>query len=79
MYLVDTLSRAYLPTTARSPTEEETELIHAVEFLPISEPQLAEIQCETAADSVLQWLTQYYKAGQIRKKSYPQNYIPTSL
>ena len=63
MYLADTLSRAYLPTTARSPTEEETERIHAVEFLPISEPQLAEIQRETAADSVLQCLTQVILQG----------------
>lgn len=53
MYLVDTLSRAYLPTTARSPTEEEMEWIHAVEFLPTSEPQLAEI-------SVKLQQTQYY-------------------
>ena len=57
MYLADTLSRAYLQTTAHSPTEEETERIRAFEFLPISEPQLAEIQRETAADSVLQCLT----------------------
>ena len=63
MYSADIFSRAYLPTTARSPTEEETELIHAVEFLPISEPQLAEIQRETAADSVLQCLTQIILQG----------------
>ena len=63
MYSADILSRAYLPTTARSPTEEETELIHAVELLPISEPQLAEIQRETAADSVLQCLTQVILQG----------------
>ena len=63
MYSADILSRAYLPTTARSPTEEETELIHAVELLPISEPQLAEIQRETAADSVLQCLTQIILQG----------------
>ena len=63
MYLADTLSCAYLPTTARSPTEEETARIHAVEFLPISEPQLAEIQRETAADSVLQCLTQVILQG----------------
>ena len=63
MYLADTLSRAYLPTTARSPAEEETERIHAVDFLPISEPQLAEIQRETAADSVLQSLIQVILQG----------------
>ena len=80
MYLADTLSRAYLPTTGRSPAEDKTERIHAVDFLPISEPQLAEIQRETAVDSVLSaLLKKYCKAGQIRKKPYPQNYICTSL
>ena len=54
MFLADTLSRAYLSTTARSPAEEETERSLEVNFLPISKPQLAEIQRETAADSVLQ-------------------------
>ena len=63
MFLVDTLSRAYLLTTARSPAEEETERIHAVDFLPISEPQLAETQRETAADSVLQSLIQVILQG----------------
>ena len=63
MYLADTLSRAYLPTTARSPAEEETERIHAVDFLPISEPQLAEIQHETAADPVIQSLIQVILQG----------------
>ena len=63
MYLADTLSHAYLPTTGRSPAEEETERIHAVDFLPISEPQLAEIQRETATDSVLQSLTQVILRG----------------
>ena len=63
MYLADTLSRAYLPTTTRSPAEEETERIHAVDFLPISETQLAEIQRETAVDSVLQCLIQVILKG----------------
>ena len=58
MYLADTLSRAYLPTTASSPAEEEIKRIHAVDFLLIWKPQLAEIQREAAADSVLQCLTQ---------------------
>ena len=63
MYLADTLSRAYLPTTARSTAEDETERIHAVDFLPISEPQLAVIQRETAADPVLQSLIQVILQG----------------
>ena len=57
MYLANTLSHAYLPT-ACSPAEEETERIHVVDFLPISEPLLAEIQRETAEDSALQCLIQ---------------------
>lgn len=44
MYLADTLSHAYLPTTSRSVAEEKVERIHAVDFLPISELQLVEIQ-----------------------------------
>ena len=63
MYLADTQSRAYLPTTARSPAKQETERIHAVDFLPISEPQFAEIQRETAADPVLQSLTEVILKG----------------
>ena len=58
MYLSDTLSRAYLPTTDRSPAEKEAERIHGIDFLPISEPQLVEFQHETATDPVMQSLTQ---------------------
>ena len=68
MYLADTLSRAYLPTTDRSSTEKEVERIHAVDFLAISEPQLVEIQQETAADPVLQSLTQVILKGWPEKK-----------
>ena len=68
MYLADTLSRAYLPTTNRSPTEKEVERIHAVDFLAISEPQLVEIQQETVADPVLQSLTQVILKGRPEKK-----------
>lgn len=68
MYLADTLSQAYLSTTNRSPTEKEVERIHAVDFLAISEPQLAEIQQETAANPVLQSLTQVILKGWPEKK-----------
>ena len=63
MFLADTLSRAYLLATAHSPAEEETERIHAVDFRPISEPQSAEIQRETAADSGLQSIIQVMLQG----------------
>ena len=61
MYLSDTLSRAYLPTTGPSPAEEETERIHGNDFLPIS--QLVQIQHETAAKLVTQSLTQVIVKG----------------
>ena len=55
MYLADTLSRASLKIT-QSKAEEETESIHATDYLPISEPQLKEIQGETGRDNTLQQL-----------------------
>ena len=56
MYLADTLSRAYLKNEARSPVEQEVETIHMMNFLPISEPQLREIQEATQCDPTLQAL-----------------------
>ena len=50
MYLADTLSRASLKNVTQSKAEEETESIHATDFLPFSEPQLKEIQAETGRD-----------------------------
>ena len=50
MYLADTLSRAYLKNEARSPVEQEVKTIHMMDFLPISEPQLREIQEATQYD-----------------------------
>ena len=50
MYLTDTLSRAFLKNTIQSKPEEEAETIDATDFLSISEPQLREIQAETAQD-----------------------------
>ena len=63
MYLADTLSRAYLKNTIQSKAEEETETIHATDFLPISEPQLREIQAETARDDTLQQLKKTIISG----------------
>ena len=79
IYLSDTLSRAYLSTTDRSPAEEEAERIHGSDFLPISEPQLVEVQHETAADLVMQALTQVIGAGQIPKMIFHQNSVPTLM
>ena len=44
MYLADTLSRAYVNCYRRSGEEEEVETACATKFLPISEPQVQEIQ-----------------------------------
>ena len=55
MYLADTLSRAYLPTTARSPRRDGT---NSCSWILAHFRTFAEIQRETAADSVLQCLTQ---------------------
>ena len=63
MYLADTLSRAFLKNTVQSKVEEETESIHAIDFLPISEPQLKEIQVETAKEDTLQQLKQTIITG----------------
>ena len=68
MYLSGTLSRAYLPTTEQYPVEKETERIHAVDNLPISEPQMVEIQRETVEDPVLQSLIQVILKGWPDKK-----------
>ena len=56
MYLADNLSRAFHKSTIQSKAEEEAETIDATDFLPISEPQLREIQAETAQDDTLQQL-----------------------
>ena len=58
MYLSDTSSRAYVPTTDRSPAGKEARRILGIDFLPISELQLVEIKQETAADPVMQSLIQ---------------------
>ena len=63
MYLADTLSRAFLKSTTQSKAEEEAETIHATDFLPISEPQLREIQAETAQDDILQQLKKTIISG----------------
>lgn len=55
LYLADTLSRAYLPTTVH-PTGAEFENINAAAFLPVSTSRLREIQQATEDDENLQAL-----------------------
>ena len=55
MYLVDTLSRAYLPHEHHpGKADQEVERIHSVNFLSVSKPQIQEICEETAKDAILQ-------------------------
>ena len=57
MYLVDTISRAYLSQSLTdTPTKNEVDGIHAVDYLAISEKQLSEIKQKTAKDPTLQTL-----------------------
>ena len=55
LHLADTLSRAYLPTTAH-PTGAEVEHINTTAFLPVSATRLQEIQQATESDEALQIL-----------------------
>ena len=75
MYLADTLSRASLKNVTQSKAEEETESIHATDLLPISEPQLKEIQAETGRDDTLQQLKKTIISGWPETKKE----VPTCL
>ena len=80
MYLADTLSRAFLKNTIQSKAEGEAETIHATDFLPISEPQLREIQAETARDDTLQQLKKTIISGwPDMKKEVPSSLHPYFL
>ena len=80
MYLADTLSRAFLKSSIQSKAEKETETIHATDFLPISEPQLREIQAETSQDDTLQQLKKTIISGWPgTKKEVPTCFHPYFL
>ena len=53
----------YLADTLQSKAEEEAEAIHATDFLPIPEPQLRQIQEETAQDCTLQKVKKTFISG----------------
>ena len=63
MYLADTLSRAYLQQTDRTPMEIAVESIHMANFIPLSKQRLTEIQQATASDSTLQLVIQQITVG----------------
>ena len=70
MYVPDTLSRAHLKSCERSAAEIETEHVHATQFLPMSEPQITEIQQETAKDDTMQHLMEIIRNGWPENKSH---------
>ena len=67
MFLADTLSRAYLPSGAQ--IESEFETINMMNYLPISEARLLQIQRETEQDESLQVLKAVIQHGWSENKS----------
>jgi transposase InsO family protein len=63
MYLADTLSRAYLPTSTSKGPQDDIEHVHMTQYLPISDGRLAEIKTATEKDDVLQMLMKTILAG----------------
>ena len=61
MFLVDTLSRAYLPSRVQFQSEFET--INVTNYLPISQARLLQIQHETEKDESLQTLKAVIQQG----------------
>ena len=67
MFLADTLSRAYLPSGVQ--IESEFETINMMNYLPISEGRLLQIQRETEQDESLQVLKAVIQHGWPENKS----------
>ena len=67
MFLADTLFRAYLPSDAQ--IESEFETINMMNYLPISEARLQQIQRETEQDALLQVLKTVIQHGWPEDKS----------
>ena len=67
MFLADTLSRAYLPSSKQDETEFET--INMINSLPISEARLLQIQRATEMDESLQILKAVIQQGWPEDKS----------
>lgn len=61
MYLADTLSRAFLPTTENS--QGEFERVNAVQLLPMTDERLEELRSSTHDDEVLQKLKEVIQNG----------------
>ena len=68
MYLADTLSRAFLPSTEN--TQGEFERINALKFLPMTEERQEQIRQNTDADEVLPQLKDVIRQGRPEEKQY---------
>ena len=76
LHLADTLSRAYLPTTAH-PTGADFESIHTATFLPVSNARLREIQQATENDDGLRILKDVILRGwPIERSQVPAQITP---
>ena len=70
MYLADTLSRAYLPSSKN--TQRDFEMVNVLKILPVSEEKHDEILRHTSKDEVLQLLKEVILTGwPTDKKSLP--------
>ena len=63
MHLADTLSRAYLSANPTTESCEQIETVNMVEYLPISEPRIRDIQLYTEAYESLQVLKRTILSG----------------
>ena len=76
MYLADTLSRAFPQTRSRTRTEKEAEILCAVEFVAISQPQLQEIAEHTERDPTSATLRELIQRGWPDKSLVPVDALP---
>ena len=61
--LVDTLSRAYIPTDENDNLQDDLSAIHYTQGISVSPERIAEIQKHTAEDNTLQALCQVISSG----------------
>ena len=73
MFLADTLCRAYLPSCTQ--VESEFETINMMNYLPISEATLLQIQRETEKDESLQALKALIQQGWPEDKSALPSFV----
>ena len=63
MFMADTLSRAYLPTSTGHGPQDDIEYVHMTQFLPITDRRMSLIRQATEEDPVLQTLKRAVMTG----------------